>query len=58
MIFIRFLNIKNKIGILVTNFFFFQELGKNLELAEALFRGVLTLQEAYHISVAQEDTDK
>lgn len=35
-----------------------EELGRNLELAEALFRGVLTLQEAYHISVAQEDTDK
>ncbi|XP_029646320.1 transportin-3 [Octopus sinensis] len=35
-----------------------EELGKNLDLAKALFQGVLTLQEAYHISVAQEDADK
>ncbi|KAJ8315715.1 hypothetical protein KUTeg_007865 [Tegillarca granosa] len=31
---------------------------KNIKLSEALYHGVLTLPNAYHISVADEDTDK
>ncbi|XP_069128619.1 transportin-3-like [Argopecten irradians] len=34
------------------------DLRKHLQLAEALYHGSLTLQEAYHMTVALEDTDK
>ncbi|KAL5010143.1 hypothetical protein ScPMuIL_012448 [Solemya velum] len=35
-----------------------EDLDKNLTLAETLFQGVLSLLDAYHMSVAEEDTDK
>ena len=35
-----------------------QDLEKNMQLAQTLFEGIMTLIEAYHMSVATQDVDK